>query len=83
MHIPLPISARMNKKLNLFLSELNIPPKPIATAENEQLYDKLRENVLKMFSLQKHLKKKEIVLMLTHVISYNFIIGKKTIRRIS
>ena len=62
MHIPLPISARMNKKLNLFLSELNIPPKPIATAENEQLYDKLRENVLKMFSLQKHLKKKEIVI---------------------
>jgi len=50
----------MNKKLNLFLSELNIPPKPIPTADNEALYDRLRENVLKMFSLQKHLKKKEI-----------------------
>jgi DNA methyltransferase 1-associated protein 1 len=60
MHVALPISARMNKKLNLFLSELNIPPKPIPTAENETLYDKLRENVLKMFSLQKHLKKKEL-----------------------
>jgi DNA methyltransferase 1-associated protein 1 len=60
MHVPLPISGRMNKKLNLFLTELNVPPKPIPTAENEQLYDMLREKVLKMFGLQKHLKKKEM-----------------------
>jgi len=60
MHVPLPISSRMNKKLNLFLTELNVPTKPIPTAENEQLYDMLREKVLKMFGLQKHLKKKEL-----------------------
>mmetsp|Transcript_9062 Transcript_9062/g.7979 ORF Transcript_9062/g.7979 Transcript_9062/m.7979 type:complete len:106 (+) Transcript_9062:830-1147(+) len=60
MHVPLPISNRMNRKLNLFLSELNIPPKPIPTDDNEKLFDQLREKVLKMFSLQKHLKKKEL-----------------------
>jgi hypothetical protein len=49
--------------LNLFLSELNIPTKPIPTADNEKLYDLLREKILKMFSLQKHLKKKELVTM--------------------
>ena len=48
-------------QLNLFLTELNIPPKPIPTADNEQLYDMLREKALKMFGLQKHLKKKELV----------------------
>lgn len=48
-------------QLNLFLTELNIPPKPIPTAENEHLYDMLREKALKMFGLQKHLKKKEMV----------------------
>jgi hypothetical protein len=40
---------------------LNIPPKPIPTADNEKLYEALREKVLKMFSLQKHAKKKEMV----------------------
>jgi len=60
MHVSLPVSSRMNKKLNLFLTELNIPPKPIPTADNEQLYDMLREKALKMFGLQKHLKKKEL-----------------------
>ncbi len=50
-----------NLQLNLFLTELNVPTKPIPTAENEQLYDMLREKVLKMFGLQKHLKKKEMV----------------------
>jgi hypothetical protein len=32
----------------------------MSTEENEQLYDELRENILKMFSLQKFLKKKEL-----------------------
>ena len=31
------------------------------TEENESLYDELRENILKMFSLKKHINKKENV----------------------
>lgn len=51
----------MKKKLNLVLSELNIPARPIPTSENEMLYDQLREQILIWFNLQKHLKKKEAV----------------------
>lgn len=45
------------------LQELNIPQKPIPTEENEKLFDKLRERILKMLSLQKHLKRKEMVII--------------------
>lgn len=74
MHAPLPISQKMNKKVfqiykqNIFyfklasvLGELNITSRPLPTAENEELYDQLREQILIWFTLQKHLKKKENV----------------------
>lgn len=48
--------------MSLVLSELNIPVRPIPTAENEALYDQLREQILIWFNLQKHLKKKEAVI---------------------
>jgi hypothetical protein len=51
MHLPLPIPSKLNKKLNLLLIELNIPARPIPTKENEDLYDKLREKILTMFTL--------------------------------
>lgn len=60
MYEPLPLPPKINKKINYVLQELNIPPKIMSTEENEQLYDELRENILKMFSLQKFLKKKEL-----------------------
>jgi len=40
---------------------LNIPTKPIPTAENEILYDNLREQILIMLNLKKYLNKKTIV----------------------
>lgn len=59
MHAPLPLSQRMNDKVNMILTELAIPVKPMPTVEIEKLYDELRQNILAMFSLQKHLKKRE------------------------
>lgn len=50
--------------MSLVLSELNIPLRPIPTAENELLFDQLREQILIWFNLQKHLKKKEAVILL-------------------
>lgn len=45
--------------MNVVLTELNIPSKIMETEENEIMYDELRENILKMFSLKKHISKKE------------------------
>ena len=61
MNAPLPFPPKIIKKLNLVLTELNIPLKPIPTAANEELFDDLREQIAIMFNLQKHLKKKEMV----------------------
>ncbi|KAL4482206.1 hypothetical protein ABPG72_017987 [Tetrahymena utriculariae] len=58
---PLPISEKMNKKLNLVLNELCIPSDFIATEENEQIFEDLREQIFNMFNLQKSLKKKEMI----------------------
>ena len=38
---------------------MNIPEKIIATAENVQLYDRLRQKILLMFSIQRYIRKKE------------------------
>ena len=38
---------------------MNIPDKIIATEENTELYDKLRQKILLMFSIQRYIKKKE------------------------
>jgi len=38
---------------------MNIPDKIAATDENVDLYDKLRQKVLLMFSIQRYIRKKE------------------------
>lgn len=38
---------------------MNIPDKIIATAENVELYDRLRQKILLMFSIQRYIRKKE------------------------
>ena len=37
---------------------MNIPDKIIATEENVELYDKLRQKILLMFSIQRYIRKK-------------------------
>jgi hypothetical protein len=41
------------------LAGMNIPDKIIATETNTELYDKLRQQILLMFSMQRYIKKKE------------------------
>jgi hypothetical protein len=41
------------------LAGMNIPDKIIATDINTELYDKLRQQILLMFSMQRYIKKKE------------------------
>ncbi|EGR27451.1 hypothetical protein IMG5_196340 [Ichthyophthirius multifiliis] len=59
---PLPIPEKMNKKLNIVLSELSVPNDFIATEANEQLFEDLRENIFIMFNYQKTKQKKEMVI---------------------
>ncbi len=37
---------------------MNIPDKIIASEENVELYDKLRQKILLMFSIQRYIRKK-------------------------
>ena len=39
---------------------MSIPEKIIGTEENVELYDKLRQKVLLMFSIQRYVRKKEV-----------------------
>ena len=41
------------------LQGMNIPDKIAANEENVELYDKLRQKVLLMFSIQRYIRKKE------------------------
>ena len=60
MHGPLPtISTKLNKKIEAVMKELSIPDKPMPTKQIHGVYDSLRKNILKMFSLQISLKNKE------------------------
>lgn len=57
MHGPLPnLSTKLNKKIDDLMLEMNIPPKPMPTARLHSRFDRLRKSILKMFSLQIHLK---------------------------
>lgn len=59
MHGHLPnLSSKLNKKIEIVLKELSIPERPMPTATIHSLYDRLRKELLKMFSLQIHLEKK-------------------------
>lgn len=60
MHGPFPnLSIKLNKKIEDVMGELSIPEKPMPTKLIHAKYDQLRKSILKMFSLQIHLKNKE------------------------
>lgn len=60
MHGPLPaLSSKLNKKIESVMKELSIPEKPMPTKNIHAMYDTLRKNIVKMFSLQINLKNKE------------------------
>lgn len=57
---PLQLPPKVNAKLVEVLQGLNIPDKIIGNRINEELYDKLRRQILLMFSAQRYIKKKEL-----------------------
>lgn len=60
MHGGLPsLSSKLNKKIENVMKELSIPDKPMPTKNIHALYDNLRKNIVKMFSLQINLKNRE------------------------
>src|SRR3990167_716405 len=60
MHGPVPtLSTKLNKKIESVMKELAVPEKPMPTKNIHLMYDTLRKNILKMFSLQVGLKAKE------------------------
>lgn len=56
---PLPISEKIQKKVEVILKEMNIPDKMTPTLRVEQSFDNLRNNIVILTSLKKHLDKKE------------------------
>jgi DNA methyltransferase 1-associated protein 1 len=56
---PLPISDKIQKKVDLLLKELIIPDKLTPTVRVEQAYDILRNNLVILTSLRKHFDKKD------------------------
>jgi DNA methyltransferase 1-associated protein 1 len=59
LRFPLPISEKLQKKVELFLKELVLPEKLTPTARVEEAYDTLRNNLVLLSSLKKHLEKKD------------------------
>lgn len=60
MHGSLPsLSSKLNKKIEMVMKEMSIPEKPMPTKKIHALYDNLRKNIVKLFSLQISLKNKE------------------------
>lgn len=59
LKFPLPISEKLQKKVDLLLKELAIPEKLTPTSRVEQAYDTLRNNLIILTSLKKHTEKKE------------------------
>lgn len=53
------LPGKINERLQEVLQGMNIPDKIIATEENVELYDKLRQKILLMFSIQRYIRKKE------------------------
>lgn len=56
-HLNLP--GKVNERLTEVLHGMNIPERIIANAVNTDLYDKLRQKILLMFSIQRYIRKKE------------------------
>lgn len=55
----LPVSEKIQNKVDVLLKELSLPEKMIPTAEVEVAYDTLRNNLVLYTSLKKYLEKKE------------------------
>lgn len=53
------LPGKVNERLQEVLQGMNIPDKIVATEENVELYDKLRQKILLMFSIQRYIRKKE------------------------
>ena len=56
---PPPINEKIQKKVDIMLKELGVPEKLIPTERVEYAYDTLKNNLIIMTSLKKHLEKKE------------------------
>lgn len=56
---PLVLPGKINERLTEVLQGMNIPDKIVGTAENVELYDKLRQKILLMFSIQRYIRRKE------------------------
>lgn len=56
---PLPISEKIQKKVDISLKELGVNEKLICTNRVVDIYDKLKNNLIVYLSLKKHLEKKE------------------------
>lgn len=59
MKYALPVSDKIQKKVDLLIKELSIPEKLTPTVKIEQNYDNLRNNLIILISLRKHYEKKE------------------------
>ena len=55
----LPVSEKIQERVDKYMNEFNIPEKLIPTAKVEMAYDNLRNNVILYTSLKKYLDKKE------------------------
>ena len=55
----LPVSEKIQERVDNYMKEFNIPQKLIPTAKVEMAYDNLRNNVILYTSLKKYLDKKE------------------------
>lgn len=55
----LPVSEKIQERVDNYMKEFNIPEKLIPTAKVEMAYDNLRNNVILYTSLKKYLDKKE------------------------
>lgn len=59
MNHPVPINEKIQKKIELMLKELNVNEQQIPTERVENAYDILKNNLIIMISLKKHLEKKQ------------------------
>lgn len=55
----LPVSEKIQNKVDVFIKELNLPEKLIPTSQVEIAYDSLRNSLVLFTSLKKYLEKKE------------------------
>lgn len=53
------LSAKLLKKLQLFLDEMGVPARPMPTKPVCETFDKLRQDAVGLLSLRKHLKSKQ------------------------